>query len=163
MRQSVIGGVALAILVALFSIVTAAAGVHKNPSLGWVFALVATVINVGVVVWTLRRTRDEGRRYGGQLLAGLVMALVAAVLIFCNSLLVTQVLFPDYLDEARDVQEEVLVTRSAGAPEEQIAAQRQVMDAFMTPKAQAGIGAVMTVITTMIVTLIAAIFIRKKD
>ena len=163
MRQSVIGGVVLAILVALFSIVTAAAGVHKNPSLGWVFALVATVINVGVVVWTLRRTRDEGRRYGGQLLAGLVMALVAAVLIFCNSLLITQVLFPDYLDEARDVQEEVLATQSAGAPEGQIAAQRQMLDAVMTPKAQAGLGAVMTVITTMIVTLIAAIFIRKKD
>ena len=136
---------------------------HRNPALGLVFPLVATATTIGVVVWTLRRTRDEGRRYGGQLVVSFVLAIVAAVLLFVNAFLMTQVLFPDYVEEVRAVQEEVLATQSAGASPEELAAQQKALDVMTSPTVQAATGAIATVVTTMVVALIAAIFIRKKD
>jgi len=162
MKQGLIGGVVLAVVVALFSIVFAAAGMHKNPALGWVFPVIATASTIGVVIWTLRKTRDEGKRYGGQLLVGIVLAFVAAVLLFVNSYLLTTMIFPNYLDEVRVVQEEQIATQP-NLNQQQIDMQRKALDVVMTPKAQAGLGAIMTVISTGLVTLIAAIFVRKKD
>ena len=162
MKQGLIGGVVLAVVVALFSIVVAAAGMHKNPALGWVFPVIATASTIGVVIWTLRKTRDEGKRYGGQLLVGIVLAFVAAVLLFVNSYLLTTMIFPNYLDEVRVVQEEQIATQP-NLNQQQIDMQRKALDVVMTPKAQAGLGAIMTVISTGLVTLIAAIFVRKKD
>ena len=162
MKQGLIGGVVLAVVVALFSIVFAAAGMHKNPALGWVFPVIATASTIGVVIWTLRKTRDEGKRYGGQLLVGIVLAFVAAVLLFVNSYLFTTMIFPNYLDEVRVVQEEQIATQP-NLNQQQIDMQRKALDVVLTPKAQAGLGAIMTVISTGLVTLIAAIFVRKKD
>jgi hypothetical protein len=162
MKHGLIGGVVLAVVVALFSIVFAAAGMHKNPALGWVFPVLGIASTVGVVIGTFRKTRDAGNRYGGQLLVGIVIAVVAAVLLFVNSYLFTTTIFPNYLDEVRVAQEELLATQPNQSPQ-QIDAQRKALDIMLTPKAQAGLGAVMTVITTGLVTLIAAIFLRKKD
>ena len=162
MKQGLIGGVVLAVVVALFSIVFAAAGMHKNPALGWVFPVIATASTIGVVIWTLRKTRDEGKRYGGQLLVGIVLAFVAAVRLFVNSYLFTTMIFPNYLDEVRVVQEEQIATQP-NLNQQQIDMQRKALDVVLTPKAQAGLGAIMTVISTGLVTLIAAIFVRKKD
>ncbi len=162
MKQGLIGGVVLAVVVALFSIVFAAAGMHKNPSLAWVFPLVATAVTIGAVVWTLRKTRDEGKGYGGQVLVGIVIAIVAAVLLFVNSYVFTTAIFPNYLDEVRVLQEEQLATQP-NLSQQQIDVQRKALDVVLTPTAQAGLGAIMTVITTGLVTLIAAFFVRKKD
>jgi hypothetical protein len=118
-------------------------------------------INIGVVIWCLFRTRAEGRRYGGQVAVGAVMGLVAAILIFCNSLLFTQVLFPNYTEEALATQEEML--RASGMDEQMIAAQIERAEQGATPMAQARNGAIGTFATTLVTTLIAAAFIRKKD
>ena len=89
MKQSVLAGVVLAVLVALWTLVMGVTGWYKNPIAAMLFYLVIP-INVAVVVWGLYRTKSEGRRYGGQVVAGVVIGLVAAVLIFGNSLLFTQ-------------------------------------------------------------------------
>ena len=93
---------------------------------------------------------------------GIVLAFVAAVLLFVNSSLFTTMIFPNYLDEVRVVQEEQIATQP-NLTQEQIDMQRKALDIVLTPKSQAGLGAIMTVISTGLVTLIAAIFVRKKD
>jgi len=161
MKSSVTAGVVLGVVVALWTVVFAVTGMYKNPIAALLFVVVAIAINVVVVVWGLRKTRDEGRRYGGQVVAGLVMGIVAAVLIFANSLLMTQVLFPTYTEDILAAQEEMLT--SAGLPAEQVEARVERARASMTPMAQATNGAIGTIVTTLVVTLIAAAFVRKKD
>ena len=160
MKQSVLAGVVLAVLVALWTLVMGVTGWYKNPVAAMLFYLVIP-INVAVVIWGLYRTKAEGRRYGGQVVAGVVIGIVAAILIFGNSLLFTQVLFPTYTEDVLAGQEELL--RSSGASEEQIAAQLDIARTMMKPSIQAATGAFFTFLTTMVTTLIAAAFIRVKD
>ena len=134
-------------------------GMYKSLGGAIAFVPVAILINVGVVVWGLMKTRDEGRGYGGQVGAALVMALVASAIIFPNALLFTGVLFPQYFEEIAAVQTEML--QAAGTPEADIEAARQ-QAASQTDMQNALAGVIGTLGTTLVVALIAAIFIRDK-
>ncbi len=160
MKTSVIYGVILAVCVAVWMLIIGFTGWYKHPVGAAAFMLVIP-INIVVIVLGLIKTKKEGRGYGGQVVAGLVMGLVAAALIFLNSILYTQVLFPTYFDDIRAMQESML--QQAGIPEEQIRAQVEATQATQTPVLQATFGAIGTVATSLITALIAAIFVRKKE
>jgi hypothetical protein len=160
-KHSIVGGVVLAVLVAIVSVIFGATRMYENVFVGSIVFLVAVIgLTIAVVIWTLRKTRSEGRGYGGQVVAGLVLGIVAAVLIFCNSLLMTQVLFPDMIDGTLAAQEDMF--RSMQMPEDQIQQAMERAKASATPMAQAVQGAIGTIVTTLVVSLIAAAFIRNK-
>jgi hypothetical protein len=159
-KQSVVTGIILGVAVAVWTLIMGVTGWYKHP-VGAIAFMLVIPINVAVIVWGLTRTRREGRNYGGQVTAGLVMGIVAAVLVFGNSLLFTQVLFPTYFDDLRTMQEEML--RASGIPEDQIAERIETAQASQTPVAQATLGALGTIATSLVTAVVAAIWIRRKN
>jgi hypothetical protein len=152
-------GVLLGILVVVWTFVMGFTGWYKHPALLNLFWAVI-LINIAVVVLGLRQTAEQGRRYGGQIGAGVMIGLIGGVLIVVGSLVFTTVAFPDYFDELRAIQEERLV--ASGMPDDQIAMTLDMMEKTQTPVFQAISGFVGTVLTSLVTSLIAAIFIRKK-
>ena len=153
------GSVALAVAVALVSILIAVTGLHTNPMVSGLVSIVVFVLfTVAAVLWVLKQTAaDNG--YGRQLLNGLLLGVVSGVLIFVFSWLILTVLFPDYLGESQDAM--VFMLENSGLPEAQLNAQIAKVEAA-TPTSNAFSGMIGTIITSLVVSAIVAIFFRKK-
>lgn len=160
MKPIVVAGVLLGLIVDAFAIVTAAAGLHRNPLiLQLLFVAFAIVVNVVTVIGCLRHTRKD-RGYGGQVFAGVLVGAIGSVLIFTGSMLLTTVLFPDYLTEVIDASAQML--RASGLPPETVDSQIEALRASATPLASSLQGVFGTMATSLVISLIAAAFLRKK-
>jgi len=153
-------GIGLAVLVQIFSVIMMATGILlSNPMMGGlIFLVVAIGLNIAAIWWGLSQTAAESG-YGKQLLNGLLIGLVAAVIIFALSLLTTTVLFPDYIEESKLATIEML--ENMEMPDEVREAQIEGVEA-QTASAQARNGAIGTVVTSLFFGAIIAIFKRKK-
>ncbi len=126
--------VTLAALVAGLSVAIAITGLHGNPITGGLlFIGLSVLMNVVIVVWALQQTA-AGNSYGGQLLNGVWIGLIAGSLIFLFSWSLLTVLFPDYLAEMKAGYVEWVESRDLSAPE--IERQMSAIDS-MTPLSQA--------------------------
>jgi Zn-dependent membrane protease YugP len=88
------------------------------------------------------------------------MSLVGGVIIFASSLLFTTILFPQYFDELRAIQSQML--KQAGQSDAQIKAVLDAGAATATPFYQALFGFIGTVVTGVVVSSVAGAFLRKK-
>ena len=137
-------------------------GWYKDPALAnGLFIGVAMAIEIGGLIWGLRKTAALGRAYGGQILAGTMMAIVAGVIIIAASLLFTTVVFPNYFSDIELAYRAVL--QKQGKTDSEIAAAIQASAASATPMAQAMSGFVGTLVTGIVASAIIAIFIRRHD
>jgi len=153
-------GIILGVAVGIWIFINGFAGLYKNLGTAWIFPVVATVIEILVIVWGLRKTAQLGRRYGGQVLAGLLIAVVGAVLIMGFSLISANV-FTDTAEVTAAMQADQWA--DAGMSEEQIDEMLENTAFTRTPVFQALSGTIATIVTGLVISLIAAIFIRKKD
>jgi hypothetical protein len=160
MKPIVTAGALLGVLTGLWTLLMGVTGWYKDPALLNMFWMVIA-IEIGVLVWGLRKTRDQGRGYSAQITAATLMALVAAPFIVLSSLLFTTVLFPGYFAELRGIQEQML--REKGLSEEVIQAALANTAASQTPMMQALSGAIGTVVTALFASMVIAIFIRAKS
>ena len=122
---------------------------------------VVILIQVGVLVWGLRMTAAEGRTYSGQVGAGTLMSVFGGVIIFLGSLLFTTLFFPHYFEDIRRVGEEVLKGKGMSASD--VKTQLDAQAAMQTPFFSALSGFLGTVVTGLVISLIVAAFVRKKD
>jgi hypothetical protein len=152
------GGIWLGVLVFLWTLVMGVTGWYKHPTLLNLFWVVV-LIEVAVLLWVLRQTAAT-TEYIGQVGKGTSTAAIAAVIIFCGSLLFTSVLFPNYFEELRTIQTEMM--RSAGRTQTEIDAALALGAPMQTPVINALMGAVGTIVTGLLASLIIAIFHRKK-
>lgn len=153
-------GILLGVLVAAWTYVMGFTGWYKDPALQSLFWVVI-LIEVFVLLSALRATASQGATYGTQIGAGLAVASVAGVIIFVNSFLFTGVVFPRYFDEIRTLGGQVM--RQQGMSEEAVTEQLRKTAGMYTPFSTALQGFIGTVVTGMIVSLIAAIWIRGKS
>ena len=161
MKRILTFGLILGALVAVWQLAYGFLGLYSSPGTVWTFTVVAALITIGVLVWGLMQTAKEGRRYWGQVGAGLLICLVALILIVPGSLLFTGVLFPDYFDVLAEMQAETW--SNAGISEEEVD-QLLTQSAFTRTSPMAAIlGAMGTMITGFIVSLITAAFARARD
>jgi len=159
MGAAIKAGVILGVAVTLVSALLIGSGMHQNLVVNGVVSLVIYIgLNIGLLIWALRKTAaDSG--YGKQLLNALIVGVVGSVLIFAGSYLLLGVIFPDAVAETRDVA--VVFLENANVPEQQLAAQIAKLEAA-TPVSQSLAGVWGTLGTTLIVGAVAAIFIRRK-
>ncbi len=122
------------------------------------FLVVAITLNAGCVFWGLKQTA-EGNGYLKQLLNGLLIGVVAGVLIFGLSMLNLTVLFPDHLEESKTASIEMF--ESMNMPEVMLEKQVEAVEA-QTATRQAVSGTIGTLVTSLILGAIIAIFKRKK-
>lgn len=158
MNVAVKWGLILGIVVAVLGFVFGAAGLHTSPMMAMVFVGLAIVVNIVIVVLGLRESAQMSS-WGRQLLNGLVIGVVGAVVIFAGSWIMTSLVFPDYYDDLRQGYLEFF--EGVGLPQEQIDAQMQKLEAA-TPVSSAMQGAIGTILTSLVVGAIAGIFLRKK-
>jgi len=151
-------GVLLGVLCVVWTFVMGFTGWYKDPVMLNLFFLVIP-LEIGIVIWALRKTA-HGDGWGGQIVNGLVLAVVASVIIFAGSLLFTTVAYPDYFNEIQAAQAEML--KSAGLSEADIKSQVAASAAMQTPFMNALTGVIGTVVTGVVVAAIAGAFLRKK-
>ena len=136
-------------------------GLYKDPSLGTVAFLVpVTLLEVVGLIWGLRQTAREGRSYGGQILAGTMMAIIAGVIIIGSSLLFTTVLFPDYARDLENAYRATLAKR--GKTDAEILTAVQGAAASWTPMAQAMSGFIGTLVTGIVASGVIGYYVRRK-
>lgn len=135
------------------------AGWYSDPVLSRLFFLVIA-IEVGGLLWGLRRTAALGRGYAAQVLAGTMMAIVAGVIIIAVSLIVTTVVFPDSLAQLQSSYRASL--QKQGLSEADIAAAVEANAASATPMAQAESGFIGTLITGIVASAVIAAFVRGR-
>lgn len=153
-------GILIGVLCSLWTLVMGFTGWYKDPALANVF-FVVIAIEVAGLVWGLRRTAREGRAYGGQILAGTMMSIVAGVIIIGSSLLFTTVLFPDYSQQLEHMYRATL--QQQGKSEAEIAAALQANAASWTPMAQAMSGFVGTLVTGIVASAVIGFFVRRRS
>ena len=151
-------GVLLGVLCVFWTFVMGFTGWYKDPVMLNLFFLVI-LLEVGIVIWALRKTAASAT-WGGQIVNGLVLSLVASVIIFAGSLLFTTVAFPNYFTDIQAAQTEML--KAAGTSEADIKAQVAAAAAMQTPFINAITGVIGTVVTGVLVAAIAGAFLRKK-
>lgn len=158
MNMTVKAGIVLGLLEAIWMFLMGLTGMYKHPILALAF-LVVIPIHIGVLIWALRKTATSNG-YGAQVWAGVLISIVGAVLIFGASLLLTKVLVPTYVDDLLGMQQQML--QQMNLSEEQIA--KMMADAKMrlTPTSQAFQGVIGTVVVGLVISLIAAIWLRRK-
>ena len=158
MRTAIRAGVLLGVLTVVWTFVMGFTGWYKDPVMLNLFFLVI-LLEVGIVIWALRKTAPSAA-WGGQVLNGLVLSLVAGVIIFAGSLLFTTVAFPTYFSDLQATQAQML--KAAGMSEAEIQSQVAASAALQTPFMNALSGVIGTVVTGVVVAAIAGVFLRKK-
>jgi len=152
-------GVLIGVLCAIWTFVMGFTGWYKDPAMANAFFVVIP-IEIGGLLWGLRRTAAEGRTYGGQVIAGTMMSIVAGVIIIASSLLFTMVAFPDYFRELEAAQRQILQQqgKSPAEIEETVAASA----AASTPMGQAVAGFIGTLVTGIVASAVIALVFRRK-
>ena len=154
-------GVLIGLLCSTWTFVMGFTGWYKNPALANVlFISIAMAIEVGGLLWGLRQTAAEGRTYGGQILAGTMMAIVAGVIIIASSLLFTTVVFPNYFADIEQAYRAAL--QRQGKTDAEIASAIQASAASATPMAQAMSGFIGTLVTGIVASAIIGVFVRGR-
>ncbi len=153
-------GVVLGLLAEVWTYWMGFTGWYKDPGKAFLFMPVVIGIQIAVLYWGLCLTAKEGRSYGGQVGAGLLICLVASIIIFIGSIIFTSYVFPDYFQEIRTMTTEQL--RASGMPEEEIQTAAGLQSSMQTPFIQAIMGVVGTMVTGLVASLIIAIWVRKK-
>ncbi|MEO6463498.1 MAG: DUF4199 domain-containing protein [Candidatus Eisenbacteria bacterium] len=160
MKTIIRGGILLGVLVTIWTYIFGLTGMHKNMGSAMMFPIVATVIELGVLLWALRRTAAEGRNWFGQVSAGTMLAFVGGCLILATSYIYLTQIHPTYPNEVHEAG--LALYRSQGMPEARIEELTALQAPYEAPMAKAVMGFVATVITGLILSAILAIFIRSK-
>lgn len=152
-------GLVLGVAVEIWTFIVIALGWHKDPMLLTLFYLVI-FIQAGILIWGLRMTADQGKSYGAQVGAGTAMSSVGAVVIFVGAYLMMTMVFPNYFTEVQEAGR--IALQAQGLSQEAIQAQLDAMAPMQTPLANAMTGAIATVITGLIESLLIAAFVKAK-
>ena len=152
-------GLVIGVLCGVWMLVMGFTGWFKDPAMLNVFFLVI-IIEVAGLVWGLRRTAAEGRTYGGQIVAGAMMSVIAGVIIIVFSLVFTTILFPSYFTDLQEAYREIL--RQQGKSEAEIAQAVSEASAGATPMGQAIQGFMGTLITGIVASAVIGLFFRRK-
>ena len=152
-------GVLIGVLCAIWTFVVGFAGWYKDPHMLRLFFLVIP-IEIGGLIWGLRKTAAQGRNYKGQVVAGTLMAVIAGVIVICSSLIFTTVAFPDYFRELEAANRQMLQAQGKSAVEIEEEVRKSAVAS--TPMGQAMAGFLGTLVTGIVASAVIAIFVRRK-
>lgn len=159
MKSTLKPGLVLGFVVVAWMFIVGFTGWYKDLVMVNMFYLVI-LFQIALLVWGLRITAAGGKTYGSQIGAGMIITMVGAVIIFIGSYCFTTIVFPNYFEEIRVMGEQAL--RAQGKSEKEIRALMEMSASMQTPFINAITGAVGTVVTGLVGSLIIAIFVRKK-
>lgn len=159
MKSAVQAGVILGLMVLVWTLIHGFTGWYKDPGMSWTFWMVIP-FQVILLVWMLKNTKKLGFAYGQQVMAGVVMSLVAGAIIFVGAYVIETVVFPTYWTDLKAMAEGVMAKQ--GMAPEQIQAAMAKQASMMTPLMSSCMGFIGTFVTGIIVSLLGAVLIRHK-
>ena len=151
-------GIIIGVACAVWTLIMGITGWYKDPVMLNMFFLVI-LIEIGVLVWGLKQSATE-KTYGGQVITGTIASVIAGVILFFNSLLFTNVLFPNYFKDLETAQTTMM--KNEGKSDEEITKAVEEAKSMNTPMMNAVMGFVGTVGTGLVASLVIAAFARKK-
>ena len=160
MSQILTGGLMIGALCGAWLLITGVTGWYKDPTMYQLFIPIVSILEIIVLIWSLRKTAAQGRTYSGQVVAGTLMALIGGICIFCVSMLVTTVIQPNFFDGVNEMTREV--GRRQGQSEDQINAAIAVAAPWQTPLMSSLAGFIGTVTTGIVVSAVIAIWVRAR-
>ncbi len=158
MHPTIRAGFLLGASVAAWTLIMATTGLIKNPNLFYLFWLVIP-IQIGILLWSLRQSAPTAG-YGRQVWAGVSISLLGSMLIFANSYYLTAVQFPHHFQDMEAMGRQLMAAK--GMSSDQIEAAVKAQAHLQTPMASAMAGAIGTVVTGFLTSLIASVWLRKK-
>jgi hypothetical protein len=161
MNPIISAGVLIGLLCSACTFVMGFTGWYKDPALARsIYVPAVMLLEIGGLVWGLRRTAAQGRAYTGQILAGTMMAIVAGVIIVASSLVFTTVVFPNYFTDIEQTTRAAL--QRQGMSDADIAKTIEASAAAQTPMGQAMSGFLGTLITGIVASAIIGLFVRSR-
>ncbi|CAN5807612.1 hypothetical protein BH18ACI5_BH18ACI5_07950 [soil metagenome] len=160
MNPILAGGLLIGALCSAWMFVTGLTGWYKDPAtINMYFIPVVTALEIGGLVWCLRKTAAQGRTYSGQVVAGTLASIVAGVIIVCASLIFTTLVFPVNFSEIEPAYRQAL--QQQGLSESDISS-AVAAAASQTPMSQAMAGFLGTFVTGVVASAIIGIWVRAK-
>ena len=160
MKTIIRGGILLGLLVTIWTVIFGMTGMHKNMAAAMAFPLVATLLEIVVLVWALKRTAAEGRRWFGQVSAGTMLAFVAGCLIFATSYFYTTMFHPTYFAEVNAAGEAFYTAQ--GMDPEKMHAMIAAQAPYQSAGVQSLIGFCATVITGLVASMVIGAFVKSQ-
>jgi hypothetical protein len=158
MPITVRSGVILGLSVAAWSFIMGFTGWYKQPSL-WILAWLVVPMQIGILLWTLRDLAPT-TGYGRQVWNGVSISLLGSMIIYAASILSTTMLFPHYFQDLETLGRQIMAKQ--GLSPAQIEAAVRAQAPMQTPRASAMAGAIGTVVTGFLTSVVAAGWLRKK-
>jgi len=158
MNPTLLAGLLLGALEAIWTFVMGFTGWYCNPSLNFLFWMVIP-IQIAMIAWGLRQTAPH-TSYGRQVINGVVISVIASLIIFCASLLFTTVAFPNYFKEMEFLGR--LKMTQAGLSSARIEEVIRMQAQWQKPLPTAFSGVFGTWVTGLVASLIAAAILRRK-
>jgi len=159
MKSAVQAGLVLGLTVLVWTLIHGFTGWYKDPAMSQTFWIVIP-IQVIIMVRMLKNTKKLGYEYGKQVMAGMLMSLVAGAIIFVGSYLIETVVFPTYTADLKAMAERMWTAQ--GKTPEQIQTAMAQQAGMMTPLMSSCMGFVGTIVTGLIVSLVGAAFVRHR-
>jgi hypothetical protein len=151
-------GLILGLTVAAWTFVMGFTGWYKQPTLLFLFWLVIP-LQIGILLLALRSTAAT-TGYGRQVWNGVGASLLGSMIIYGASLFFTTILFPRYFQELEALGRQMMAQKGLGPDTIEAAVRTQAP--MQTPRASAMAGAIGTVVTGFLTSVVAAIWLRKK-
>jgi hypothetical protein len=154
-------GLLIGVLCAIWTFVMGFTGWYKDPAMAlYAFLPGVILIQIAGLIWGLGQTAAQGRTYSGQVVAGTFMSIIAGVVIVCSSLIFTTVAFPEYFEELNAASRQLMLQE--GKSEAEIAEVIAAAAPMQTPMANAMSGFFGTFVTGVVVSAVAALWIRAR-
>lgn len=152
-------GLLIGVLCGIWMFMMGLTGWYKDPARLNLFFLVIA-IEVGGLIWGLRRTAAQGRSYSGQVVAGTLISVIAGLVIIVSSLLFTTVAFPGYFEEVNAISREMMIKE--GKSEAEIQRVLHEWAPMQTPIRNALIGFFGTFVTGVVASAVMAVWLRAR-
>jgi hypothetical protein len=159
-KDNLVNGLILGLIGVVYTLVIWILDLSFNKNIGYLFLLVEIVI----LFFLIKSYRDNHMHgsisYGQALGAGVIIFLYATIITSIFSYLLNTVIDPGLMQKGLAAQEQLLLDR--GMTQEQVDAALKVAGKMMKPAISIPIGLVVNMFFGLILSLIAAAFVRKE-
>ena len=159
LKRALIYGAAIAIAATALTAVMGAAGLEGNQAVGYL-GLLFPIIGIVLAIRAAKRAETGEFTFGDGFKQGVLVSLVAALLGALLSYLYLSAVNPGYLDAVREATRAQF--EAQGLSGRELAQAEQMTSAVATPGAVSGLSAVTSFILGLIISAVAALFMRRK-
>ena len=155
-------GVLLGILSVLLGAIIYITNSYKDPN--WIFSVLGVGILTAVIILAIKAFKKANGGFltlGEALKVGIGTALIGGLIGAIWTLVLTNVLEPDYMQQVMEVQKEKMLDQ--GLSEEQIEASAEMMEKFSNPLISVAFSLIGNLFFGFIISLIGGLIMQKKQ